>query len=329
MKSLSVSKDGTRLLLVVPNSTPLRAAAQAIPGVQREGVQGDLVAFSFPANPDNCMALLETFEPGVGKAHEGTVLELTSRYVMLEEALAEKYLTSECLFDHQLTTAPMSHQVGALNYCAARFDAGAKGTALLMEQGTGKSLVAAGMANKLHADGDIGWVMVLCPNSLKGTWGAVDGEILKHNGRGTQYPVVLRGDRDKKQAHLQRVLNNRLGRDYLPWVITNFDEFAVDIRNGSNADRFRHTLDIIKAAEPALLVVDESSSCKNWKAKRTKAVMALSQAFPFRLILTGTPVECSPLDIWPQFEILEPGCLGYKSALAFEKAHAVYERRMV
>ena len=90
MKQLTVSKDGQRLLLVLPNATPLRAAAQAIPGVKSEGVQGDLVAFSDPATPDATVSVLETFEPSVGKEHRLAVQALVAQYAALEEAASLK-----------------------------------------------------------------------------------------------------------------------------------------------------------------------------------------------------------------------------------------------
>ena len=330
MKSLSISKDGLRLLIVIPNIPPLRAAALAIPGVKNEGVVDDVIAYSYPAEPTPCSQIIETFAPDVATEHSPRILELMEQRQALDAAVALKDETQTLSFDAQLVTDPMAHQIAGMNFARGMIDAGAAGAALLMEQGTGKSLVAVGLANYLRAKDLINWAMVVAPNSLKGTWGADDGEILIHTPPGTHRPVILRGTRDKRQAHLMRELKNLSSGGPLPWLITNVDEFAVNIDKGAAGVRFNGTLDLIKGWGPrGLLILDESSTCKNWKAQRTKALMALSRVFPYRLLLTGTPVESGPLDVWSQFEILQPGSLGFKTALAFERTYARYERRVV
>jgi SNF2 family DNA or RNA helicase len=76
-----------------------------------------------------------------------------------------------------------------------------------------------------------------------------------------------------------------------------------------------------------MLIVDESSVAKNLQARRTRTLIALAGHFPYHLILTGTPITKSPLDVFAQCEILDPGCLGFATYLAFERAFAVYQRR--
>lgn len=327
-KFLTLSRDGQRLTLVLPDQLPLRAAARAIPGCRFEGVNDRLAVFSFPAVVDCCSLILETFSPSVAQAAVQTVTALQDQAQALDQAVALKGQTAQLQLDPHLQTEPMAHQVQAMNFCAARFDAGMSGSALLMEQGTGKSLVAIGLANHLHATGRIDWVLVICPNSLKGTWGAEDGEVLLHSAPGQVRPHILRGSRDKRQEYLRR----RLASDPagLLWVVTNYDEFAVNIRKrGRDAERFQGTLDIIKAAGPGLLVADESTQCKSDVSLRSRAVRALADLFPYRLILTGTPVECSPLDVWAQYEILGRGTLGFNTFLGFEKTYATYQKMRV
>ena len=49
-----------------------------------------------------------------------------------------------------------------------------------------------------------------------------------------------------------------------------------------------------------LLAVDESTTIKNPKAKRTKALVKFGQGASFRRILTGSPVTKSPMDLYSQ-----------------------------
>lgn len=84
-------------------------------------------------------------------------------------------------------------------------------------------------------------------------------------------------------------------------------------------------------------VLDESQTIKNPAAQVSKAARLLSAEN--RLTLTGTPIENSTLDLWSQFDFLNPGLLGtleqFKSefAVAIEReqsdAAAAFLRRMV
>ncbi len=59
------------------------------------------------------------------------------------------------------------------------------------------------------------------------------------------------------------------------------------------------------------VILDESQAIKNPTSHITKAVMQLDAAH--RLILTGTPLENSTLDLWTQMTFINPGLLGSQS----------------
>ena len=54
-----------------------------------------------------------------------------------------------------------------------------------------------------------------------------------------------------------------------------------------------------------LMAVDESTTIKNPKAKRTKNILNISQMSSYRRILTGSPVTKNPLDLYSQCEFLD------------------------
>lgn len=62
----------------------------------------------------------------------------------------------------------------------------------------------------------------------------------------------------------------------------------------------------------AAIVLDESHSVKNPKAKRTKAVQAIRAANPDALLIetTATPIANTPKDLWTQLDLLKPGAFG-------------------
>lgn len=76
------------------------------------------------------------------------------------------------------------------------------------------------------------------------------------------------------------------------------------------------------AARPAMMVVDESTSIKNPKAKQTKNVIKLGTRADWRRVLTGTPIEHSALDLWSQAEFLKAGLLG-RTYYGFKARYAV------
>jgi SNF2 family DNA or RNA helicase len=67
-------------------------------------------------------------------------------------------------------------------------------------------------------------------------------------------------------------------------------------------------LDLLSNTEFCLLVLDEGQQFKNNRTKVFKAVRSL-KAFQ-KLILSGTPVENSLLDLWSLMEVAVPGLLG-------------------
>jgi SNF2 family DNA or RNA helicase len=73
----------------------------------------------------------------------------------------------------------------------------------------------------------------------------------------------------------------------------------------------RIDIDFIKDYRFNYVVLDESQSIKNPSSHISKAVMQLNSAN--RLILTGTPLENSTMDLWTQMTFINPGLLGTQS----------------
>ena len=70
------------------------------------------------------------------------------------------------------------------------------------------------------------------------------------------------------------------------------------------------------------MAIDESTTIKNPKAKRTKNILLLSKAAKYRRILTGSPVTRNPLDLYSQCEFLDPKHLDFPSYYAFRNRYA-------
>jgi superfamily II DNA or RNA helicase len=67
-------------------------------------------------------------------------------------------------------------------------------------------------------------------------------------------------------------------------------------------------LDLLSQMPYRGIILDESQYIKNKESKTYKSVAALSS--PFRMTLTGTPIENSLSDLWSQMQFINPGILG-------------------
>lgn len=67
-------------------------------------------------------------------------------------------------------------------------------------------------------------------------------------------------------------------------------------------------LDLLSQMAYRSIILDESQYIKNKESKTYKSVAALSS--PFRMTLTGTPIENSLSDLWSQMQFINPGILG-------------------
>ncbi|OFX21800.1 MAG: hypothetical protein A2033_05805 [Bacteroidetes bacterium GWA2_31_9] len=72
------------------------------------------------------------------------------------------------------------------------------------------------------------------------------------------------------------------------------------------------------------IILDESQNIKNSDSKIFQAVTSLKSSY--KLVLTGTPIENSIMDLWSQFQFLNPDMLGNKISFAEEYANSVKEQ---
>lgn len=73
------------------------------------------------------------------------------------------------------------------------------------------------------------------------------------------------------------------------------------------------------------IILDESQNIKNPASKSFKAVRSLKSKH--KLILSGTPVENSVSDLWPQLTFLNPGLLGTQAFFYEEYVQAIEKKK--
>ena len=208
---------------------------------------------------------------------------------------------------------PFEHQLAAL--CNGMHQ---KEFGYFMEMGTGKSKVLIDNMGMLYLDGQIDFALVLAPKGVYRNW--VAKEIPEHMSDDVPHRVIrwVSSPNKSQQEEMRSVKDKFEG---LTIFVMNIEAFST-LKGQKAGDWMARAL-----GAKGLIAIDESTTIKNHKAKRTKALMKIATGFKYRRLLTGSPITKSPLDIYAQTEFLRKGLLGYDSFYAFQGRYAVLQRR--
>ena len=208
---------------------------------------------------------------------------------------------------------PFDHQIDALEYGWDRPE-----FALFMEMGTGKSKVLIDNMAMLFLDGQINFALVIAPKGVYRNW--VAKEIPEHMSDDIPYRVIrwVSGPNKKQQEEMRSVKDKF---DGLTIFVMNVEAYSS--LKGQKAGQWMAGA----LGARGMIAIDESTTIKNHKAKRTKSLMKIAAGFKYRRLLTGSPITKSPMDIYSQCEFLRPGLLGFESYYAFQGRYAVVQRR--
>ncbi|MFB6346196.1 MAG: SNF2-related protein [bacterium] len=173
------------------------------------------------------------------------------------------------------------------------------GALLADDMGLGKTIQVLALLQEIHnRDGSYPYSLVVAPRSVLQNWKReinrfVPGvTVYMHHGT----------NREKDPAH---------------WtdpdlILTTYGTLLRDIEQ-------------IEGEEFDLAVLDESHRIRNPNTKRAKACRALDASH--RVCLTGTPVQNTTMDLWSQFQFLNPGFLGTKTGFKRALARPIEESR--
>lgn len=205
---------------------------------------------------------------------------------------------------------PYIHQQEALNRSLHR-----ENYALFMEMGTGKTKVLLDTFGHRLAAGDLDGLLVIARAGVYRNW---EGEITKHLDPALLEDMhigVWKGSARKRKEMVQTLMKNR-SRGRPCALLMNVEAFSSVKDAETVAEGFMR-------ATRTLVAIDESTSIKGHKSERTKTINRLSQFPTMRRIATGTPNPNSPLDIYSQFEFLDPRILGFSSYYGFRSRYAI------
>lgn len=203
---------------------------------------------------------------------------------------------------YRFRTRPYAHQKAALRQLLKQ----QYGGALLMEPRTGKTKTAIDWLSILAQAGKLDRAVIICPARVMTTWLE---EVHTHCPARVHVTVW---DADARASGLQPPPQ---GYD-LSLLIVNYEAFATpgrtlkSGRRSKASGRYKHRQLILKwmQGKPAACIVDESHKIKSPSGKASNMIVSLQRSFPYRLILTGTPITKAKraFDIYMQWNFLNP-----------------------
>mgnify|MGYP003631670236 FL=1 len=215
--------------------------------------------------------------------------------------------------NYKFKTVPYDHQRTSLDAAGDKLSFG-----FFMEMGTGKSKVLIDNLGQLFLDGKVNFALIIAPKGVYRNW--VAKEIPQHMSDSVPHRIIrwVSSPNKKQQEEIQSV---KLPFAGLTIFVMNVEAFSTT--KGQTAGKWMtKTL-----GRHGMIAIDESTTIKNSKAKRTKALIKIAEGFRYKRLLTGSPITKSPMDIYAQSEFLGPGLLGYDSFYAFQGRYAVLQRR--
>jgi SNF2 family DNA or RNA helicase len=204
---------------------------------------------------------------------------------------------------YQFKTEPFAHQKTALLRSWNKPNYG-----FFMEMGTGKSKVLIDTIGILYGKGAINAVVIVAPKGVYRNWSTKEIPDHMPDYIDTHIAVWSPAPRKQEKADLVKLFHTDL--DKLKIFLINVEAF-------STPKGVKFTENFILSHQ-VLFAVDESTTIKNPKASRTKAITKLAKNTKYRRILTGSPITQSPLDLYSQTEVLDTNLLGYTSFYSFQ-----------
>ena len=208
--------------------------------------------------------------------------------------------------NYKFKTKPYAHQLTALEKSWNKDN-----FAYFMEMGTGKTKVLIDNLAMLYDKGRVDGALIVAPKGVIGTW--YNQELPTHLPNHIENVSVLwQPNINKKQKEKLDTLFET-GED-LHILIMNVEASSTE-KGTEFAKKFLRS-------HKSLVAIDESTTIKNPKAKRTKNITDLSHLAKYRRIMTGSPVTKNPLDLYSQCEFLHPYLLDFTSYYAFRNRYA-------
>lgn len=168
-------------------------------------------------------------------------------------------------------------------------------------KGTGKTLTSIAVAGRGYLSGKVKKLLILCPSSVMSVWPM---EFEKY----ADFPFeckVLDGNREKRI----RELNNFEAKESLKVAVINYESSW-------------RLIEELLLWDADMIITDEAQRIKGHNTSQSKAAHKLGDKARYKLALTGTPIQNSPLDFWSIYRFVDKTIFG-TSFYGFKNKYAV------
>lgn len=198
-------------------------------------------------------------------------------------------------------TKPRAHQVKCMDKWY-----GQPAFACFMDRGTGKTKTTIDIASALRMEDKIDCMIVACKLSGRRNW---EEEWAMHSPIGASFHFP---DTSKK-------------KEFKRWMTEPHDMKVMvigleSLSAGSMAGMMR---EFAMAHTKVMMAIDESHMIANPKARRALECVTMRNLTAYRTTLTGTPISTGPMNLYMQFEFLDPDIIGTGDYYSFRNRYAV------
>lgn len=202
---------------------------------------------------------------------------------------------------YQFKMEPLPHQLECLQKLY-----GKEGAAIFMDPGLGKSKTVIDLNCALRMEGKIDSWLVICKLSLVENFAE---QIAMH----APIPVDVHIPSTDKRKEFER------------WALRphDFKCLIVGTESLSNGRMIEIVESYLLGRSKPSVTLDESSMIAGHKATRSERIVGLRTKSAYRQALTGTPIAEGPLNLFMQFEFIDPDIIGIGDFYAFRNRYAV------
>ncbi len=209
----------------------------------------------------------------------------------------------------RLKSTLLPHQDDCLSWLKASWDAGRWGVVLADDMGLGKTLETLAFLDCRRQyegarGGPAGPTLIVAPTGLLKNWRSEHDRHLAGDGLGRTIEAHGAGMRRIRTTTARA--RHEMDTEGVPMLDTTaLSEADVVLTTYETLRDYQHSFGRV-AWRTA--VFDEAQKMKNPGTKLTEAALAMNAEFS--ILMTGTPVENRPSDIWPILDRAEPGLFG-------------------
>lgn len=230
---------------------------------------------------------------------------------LLQDSNAEIYAKYQELNEippHALAMHP-DYPLTCYQQVVAHCAMASEGYGELMEQGTGKTppVITKICTHALQrTDDDPYMAIIVCPKNVRTNWvreferfATVEGEV-----------IIIKGGKLKRYGQLIEAFVPKKSCKYIVVIISY--------------DALRRDIDDLVCYPWDLAVCDEAHNLARPETQQSRAAMRLRDVSKCRMVLTGTPMANTPLDLYALFEFMGRGWSGFHSWKNFKDFYGVY-----